>query len=144
MTELNLETVVLNGVRVACGQRDQPRMASRRPVRGASAVALSSKRHLPTTSNPNRQMSRGMTRHTAIVPRIEPVGSLTSLVPRHVAGPLLREGPRRPHVTDYALAHAAVCSVYVTASRRRGRPIPVLQLHQGVQRQASWRVSRHA
>jgi hypothetical protein len=51
MTELNLETVVLNGVRVACDNVTGLRMASKEAGQRASEVVLSCKR-LPTSKEP--------------------------------------------------------------------------------------------
>jgi hypothetical protein len=51
MFELNLETVVQNGVRVACDNVTVLRMASEEAVQRASGIVLS-KRHLPTKQRP--------------------------------------------------------------------------------------------
>jgi hypothetical protein len=51
MTELNLETVVLNGVLVACDNVTGLRMASKKAGQRASEVVLSCKR-LPTSQDP--------------------------------------------------------------------------------------------
>jgi hypothetical protein len=52
MNELNLETVVHSGVRVASDNVTSLRMASQEAVQRASGIVLS-KRHLPTSQRPN-------------------------------------------------------------------------------------------
>jgi hypothetical protein len=132
MTVLNLETVVLRGVGVACDNVTAlTRMASEEARQGTSAVVLSIKRHLPSSpaqpepdNGPRYDAKNGGT----TVPRAgrlaDSAGVLDSRSPATPGRALLFRGATSKTILPTGLVRTPLCAVGVSQpdGKRFGHP----------------------